>query len=420
MSNVSCVEGSTSHFFVVSLELELSNLCKPKIAHHFVLRCNGLYMLGLLGWVLLADAAPIAVAQEDEPSDLQSKDLQKQVLLLSDPQYRVRDMAKFRLQENARRSIRVLEKALLTADHHSGRIMVDLLTQFATSDNLAASYEAKKLLEATAGRLSAVGQLARQSVEAISDLEEQRAVEVLLHNDAILGPRRFSLNSMKDRLDTEDALLINSSFVGDDECIKQIALIKSIETVCLEGPNIDRRHLAAVVKMKRLSKLKLKNVRLQAEDLELLTDLDKLDHLGLLYMEIDDRAVEVLKDLPVTTSMKIQGTKITREGFEKLQAELDGPRMQFGRGGFLGISSNGFGPQVGQVEPDSAAEKAGIRPNDYLQSIQGTTVTSFTEIRAELSKYRAGDAISIKVRRYSQVLDLTEELVLSVVLQEEN
>ena len=260
--------------------------------------------------------------------------------------------------------------------------------------------------------MSAVGQLARQSVEAISDLEEQRAVEVLLHNDAILGPRRFSLNSMKDRLDTEDALLINSNFVGDDECIKQIALIKSIETVCLEGPNIDRRHLEAVVKMKRLSKLKLKNVRLQAEDLELLTELDKLEHLGLLYMEIDDRAVEVLKDLPVTTSMKIQGTKITRQGFEKLQAELDGPRMQFGRGGFLGISSNG-GPQVGGVEPDSAAEKAGIRPNDYLQSIQGTKVTSFTEIRAELSKYRAGDEISIKVRRY------TEELDLSVVLLEE-
>ncbi len=183
--------------------------------------------------------------------------------------------------------------------------------------------------------------------------------------------------------------------------------------MCLEGPNIDRRHLEAVVKMKRLSKLKLKNVRLQAEDLELLTELDKLDHLGLLYMEIDDRAVEILKNLPVTTSMKIQGTKITREGFEKLQAELDGPRMQFGLGGFLGISSNGFGPQVGEVEPDSAAEKAGIQPNDYLQSIQGTKVTSFTEIRAELSKYMAGDEISIKVRRY------TEELDLSVVLQEE-
>ena len=399
--------------------LELSSHCMSEIARHFFWRCNDLLLLGLLWFALLAGNAPISMAQEDKPSDLGVQKLQEQVLLLSDPQYRVRDMAKFLLQENALRTIPVLEPALLTADHHSGRIMVDLLTQFATSDNLAASYEAKKLLEATAGRLSAVGQLARQSVEAISDLEEQRAVEVLLHHDAILGPRTFTLNSMKERLDTEDALLINSNFVGNDECIKQIALIKSIETVCLEGPNIDRRHLEAVVKMKRLSKLKLKNVRLQAEDLKLLTELDSLDHLGLLYMEIDDRAIEVLKDLPVTTSMKIQGTKITREGFEELQAELDGPRMQFGRGGFLGISSNGFGPQVGQVEPDSAAEKAGIRPNDYLQAIQGTAVTSFTEIRAELSKYRAGDAISIKVRRYAEVPDLTEELVLSVVLQEE-
>ncbi|MEM7560644.1 MAG: hypothetical protein AAF394_16095, partial [Planctomycetota bacterium] len=286
-----------------SVELDLSNLCKSEIARRFFLRCNGLCLLGVLWFALLAGNYPVSMAQEDEPSDQQSQKLKEQVLLLSDPQYRVRDMAKFRLQENALRTIPVLEQALLTADHHSGRIMVDLLTQFATSDNLAASYEAKKLLEATAGRLSGVGQLARQSVEAISDLEEQRAVEVLLHNDAILGPRTFNLNSMKDRLDTEDALLINSAFVGDDECIKQIALIKSIETVCLEGPNIDRRHLEAVVKMKRLSKLKLKNVRLQTEDLKLLTDLDKLDHLGLLYMEIDDRAVEVLNYLPLTTSM---------------------------------------------------------------------------------------------------------------------
>jgi len=55
-------------------------------------------------------------------------------------------------------------------------------------------------------------------------------------------------------------------------------------------------------------------------------------------------------------------------------------------------------PIVEEVRPDSAAEAAGIQPGDRIVSIEGTEITSFTEIQRIVSD-RAGEELAITLER---------------------
>ncbi len=78
---------------------------------------------------------------------------------------------------------------------------------------------------------------------------------------------------------------------------------------------------------------------------------------------------------------------------------------------FLGIAPQAAtnGVLVGQVEPNSPAEKAGLQANDVITAIDGKAVT-FDTIHSVVASYKVGDTITLSVTRGSNTLSLTATL----------
>lgn len=351
-------------------------------------------------------------AQDDTSLQSSPRSLEHQVGQLDSPSYRARQLAQWKLGQNPEEAIPLLRSAIVGAGHNAGAQMIDLLTEFALSQNVTLSIEALEILRSTSGRINSVGKMAENALSAIAYLQEEQAIEILLHHGAIIGPREFSLHGqLAPAQMNEDALYINDSFTGNEETIRWIPFLKSIETVCLEGPKIDASLLELVVQMSGLRNIKLKSVRLTMGDLRVLHQLTDLQHLGLVYVNVDDSDVDALGELPVSSTMKLYGTKITAQGFERLQQQMEDVDFYFGRGGFLGVSPVILsGTQINTVTQDSAAHLAGIVRGDIITEINGVQVKTFAELRGVLGEYGAGETIEIKLIRRG--LEMTVEATL--------
>lgn len=64
----------------------------------------------------------------------------------------------------------------------------------------------------------------------------------------------------------------------------------------------------------------------------------------------------------------------------------------------FGLSSNS-GVLVAQVQPGSAADKAGIKPEDVIMSINGRAVQSYRDLRNTIGLLRVGDKLTLEILR---------------------
>ncbi|UOX99889.1 trypsin-like peptidase domain-containing protein [Blastococcus sp. PRF04-17] len=90
---------------------------------------------------------------------------------------------------------------------------------------------------------------------------------------------------------------------------------------------------------------------------------------------------------------------------------------------FLGVSAGtasdrpnsrvGTGAEVASVQPDSAAEDAGIREGDVITAVDDRPVTSSTELTAAIRSKAPGDEVTLTVRRGSETT--TVEVTLGSV-----
>ena len=72
-----------------------------------------------------------------------------------------------------------------------------------------------------------------------------------------------------------------------------------------------------------------------------------------------------------------------------------------------------MGAYVVDVEEGSAADKAGIKPDDVIIDIDGETISSTTQLNTVKNKYKAGDTITVKINRNR------EDMEIEVTLQED-
>ena len=357
---------------------------------------------------LLVPCSPVFSQDQNE------SDVSTWISQLSDPSFRVRELARWHLARQPQRSLDSIGIALESSNHHSGAELVDLVTEFALRDEAGVQTEATGILERASLRMTSVGNLARNALEAISELHEDQAVEILIHHSAIIGPRTFTLNGRRAQVGDEPALHINEGFTGDRESIEWIKYLKSVETVCLEGPKIDQGLLRVVVQMNGLKNIKFKHVKLTNEDLQILEDMERIEHLGLIYVEAGDEILPVLRNLPVSNSIKIYGCQISQASGNSLKQSLDDLEIFIGRGGFLGVGPIALSStRIREVTANSAAQKAGIRPNDLITHVNSVPVATFEDLRQELGKFEAHESVKIRFKRQNL------ELEVEAVLQEE-
>ncbi len=65
---------------------------------------------------------------------------------------------------------------------------------------------------------------------------------------------------------------------------------------------------------------------------------------------------------------------------------------------------------IGEIIPDSAAEKAGLQPGDVIEAFDGKKIPDFMHLVETLWRHKAGDKVRLSVRRAGETIDV--EVVL--------
>jgi len=81
---------------------------------------------------------------------------------------------------------------------------------------------------------------------------------------------------------------------------------------------------------------------------------------------------------------------------------------------FLGVSTDqdsaAPGARITEVTPGKAAAKAGLQKDDVILAIDGRDVKNAFTLRFEIGRRRAGDSVTLRVRRGEQTMEITAKL----------
>ena len=116
---------------------------------------------------------------------------------------------------------------------------------------------------------------------------------------------------------------------------------------------------------------------------------------------VDAGMIDVLGGLSGVQRIDLYGTGAGPAEARTLAGRLPEARIDVRRGGRLGVTSTAVvGPcEIRTVEPGSAADQAGLRSGDVVQSIAGSLVASFDELTERLEAHAPGEAVQIVVAR---------------------
>ena len=335
--------------------------------------------------------------------------VRRQISLLSHSNFRVRETASWELSKYPKQALTIIEAELPGRDFDTCERLVDYLTELALGPDLELGIRSRAILNVYSQDASSLGKRASNSLYAISELQEEEAIEILTYQKAVLGPRTFQLNAST-QTGNEFSLQITDSFEGGDEAIQRIRYLKSVETIYLRGEKVDSRIFDAIAALRGVRNIKIRDVKMTADDLKAFRNLDNLELLELNYVDLDDSCIPILAELPISQAMRLYGTKITQAGAEELRLQLDGLDIYCGRGGFLGVGTNG-GNIVTTVVGGSAAQYAGLERGDRLLAINGQPINSFEELRAELGKCVVDDKVKVRFKRKTEIQEI--EVVLT-------
>jgi hypothetical protein len=371
-------------------------------------------------------ALPSGTAQRLNGEALQDH-LRAQIVLLDSPDFRVRELAYWRIEQYPAAAIAEIAQTAPSATVNAAALQVDLLDGFSNHPDSAisaAAYDVLKQLSLAKG--TSLASLAGKSIGAIEGVNELKAFEILTHAGANIGNLNLSINGSQSEMFSANFLSIeikSANFNGDSQALTWIRYLKSLEVVSLEGAVVTPQLLALVAQMPGVKKILLRSARITPDDLLVLKRLPEIQHLELNYMPITDQFIPALCQLPLSQSLRLFGTDLTADGKAELAQRLDGLEIYRGEGGFLGIASPPTGEViVTRVVPGSAAAEAGIQLNDIISDIQGVPIKNFGELRENLAKFAPDENIRVKVRR--PVLDpatgkrMRKEIELTVVLGE--
>jgi len=155
------------------------------------------------------------------------------------------------------------------------------------------------------------------------------------------------------------------------------------------------------------------NWRGEDKDLRLLRALPSMRRVSFFGAVIGDQHVAELSELKQVARLELYGTKLGNDSLTALKAALPNAEIDRRNGGMLGISgdpSSVGGCLVNTVQPDSAAQAAGVEPGDVIHKIDGRAVESFRDLTSIIAERYNGDKVKLEIERNAE--RLTKEATL--------
>ncbi len=380
--------------------------------------CSGRTALAQLAPTGSGDAQQSSTASTNEQKSQQlapsREEIEGWINLLQSDSYASRKHAYQLLEPHPMAVIPVIRQSIARVDQEAASSMIRLLSNwchFPDEGYGRIAYEA--LVELAQNKITTKSALASNSIASIKSVQSRNSTDLLKSLDAYLD--RDTIQVVTSNKYNEYILRLDDSFQGTAEDLSCVRWLEDVELVRLDGKRADRSWLEKIVQIPNLRVLQLRHTSIKSEDLELLRDLESLDTLEIMYTPIDDAAVAYIGQIPLWGNMRLFGTNITPEGIEKIKLQLEGAKIIYGRGGFLGIGSTDMGLDITQVSPNSGAEKAGVRLGDRILKMNGVPLKKFDELRNELAKYVAGDTVELEVERIEREFNRAPKRVVRVL-----
>lgn len=153
------------------------------------------------------------------------------------------------------------------------------------------------------------------------------------------------------------------------------------------------------------------------EGLELLRDVRRMVTLSFHSMPLDPGEIGIVHELPQLRWVELYGAGYTRETFSYLiRTAPPGLEFDVRKSALLGVrgDTNHRNALVANVEPESAAHKAGIRKGDLIVSLEGVQIRDFKHLTEQIAKCEGGDSVSVTIARPVVGQAEREELALTV------
>lgn len=242
---------------------------------------------------------------------------------------------------------------------------------------------------------------AEVALQSINEIRSQRAVDYLEKLGARFGDSNlYSGSQIQGSLPTIE---IGPDWIGTDRDLRRLRWLTDVRQVALVGERVSDDWVRQATAMKHLASLVVKRAKVSNDCLDSLKGLNELRFVSLLYTPIDDRAAPWLAEVPNLSSIRLYGTNFTPQGIDKLRETFSKEltNIDYRQGGFLGIRPNRQGEacEISSVQPDTAADRAGMMPGDLVFAFGGNKVADFESLTHWISQYKAGDDVKIEVAR---------------------
>ena len=143
------------------------------------------------------------------------------------------------------------------------------------------------------------------------------------------------------------------------------------------------------------------------DDLRFIARLPDVLQLSIHGVRLDDESVRQLSRLRRVDQLALFNTDLSDDAAARLDAALPGTKVDLRKGGKLGVGGQPLLVPcvITQVQPGSAADKAGIRVGDVIRSFDGQQVETFEDLTNKIGTRGPGDKVEVGVERGDTVFN---------------
>lgn len=280
-----------------------------------------------------------------------------------------------------------------------------VLQQLAVAGDATTEVSARSSLEKiAAARVTAAARHARDALDKLDALRQQRAIDELQKLGAVVTRSHTEISSALGEL---FRIEINSNWRGKAEGLRWLAFVYDAQQISFVGPDVEDDWLTRIAGMPNIQLVKIKRANITDAGLAPLKTLARLEFIRVLYTDIGDDAIIHLAQCQRATRVDLFGTKMTRDGEGKLREAL-AARIDRRKGAFLGIAPtqiDNVAWEIGSVTPGSAAERAGLRPGDVFVTYDTKKVGDFLSLTALIAEHDAGHTVDVTLQRNGEVIE---------------
>jgi len=281
---------------------------------------------------------------------------------------------------------------------------IHVLREVALSDDLDTENAARAALEQVArSRHKTLSGRASSTLAGLDTIRHNRAIKQLQKLGANFNAGDLPFARFASAL---YSIELGDNWQGTAKDLTRLKWLQEVRQLTMSGEKFTDEHVKYIAEMENLNDLTIKRAAITNGSLSHLKKLKNIARLSIMYCPIDDMSIDHLLDNRNVTTMRLFGTRITKDGAARLQKELASTEIDHRDGGFLGIGGEAteHGLEITIIHPTSVANKEGLRVGDLVVKYDGQKVEDFKNLTKLIGANRTGDDVTIELMRAGETI----------------